>query len=124
MKRFLCLLFVLALLFSASAFADDLDVVGCWAQYSVLTTGAPSMSMLYLAEDHTCYYVTQQFRPDEAGFGRTYIGSWEFQIDGTLFVKIGNNAKLNLRFTSSGDIALDTLTMDVYVNITPFNLSK
>ena len=110
------------MLLPAAALADDVDVVGCWAQYSVLTTGAPSMSMFYLTEDHICYFLTQMFDPDEAGFGRTYVGSWEFLSDGTLFVKIGNSAKLNLKLSSSGGFAVDSDTMNVYVNITPFNL--
>jgi hypothetical protein len=123
MKKFIAVLFALVLLFSVSSFAEEPDVVGCWAQYSVLTTGAPAMSMLYLADDHVCYYLTQMFGPDEAGFGRTFVGTWEFLPDGILFVKIGNNATLNLELSQSGDLAVDTSTLNVFVNITPFTFA-
>ena len=122
MKKLIAVVLILVVLIPACAFAiDESDVVGCWAHYDVLETGEPCMSMMYLSEDNTCYYLIQLFHVDEAGLGRTYVGNWELIDDDSLYAKIGNNSDVNLRFTSDG-IAIDVETYDVYVNITPFTL--
>ena len=121
MKKLLAVFLILALLLPVAAFADDSDVVGCWASYQLLTTGCPCMTMLYLADDYTCYYFTQMYEHDEVGFGRTFIGSWEMQRDGSVFVKIGNYATLTLELYGSNNFAVSD-TLDVYVNITEFTL--
>ena len=121
MKKLFVLILAFVLLLPVLAAADDSSVVGCWASYQLLTDGAPCLTMLYLAEDHTCYYLTQMYHPDREGIGRTYIGSWEIQPDGSVFVKIGNSATLTLSFYSSQNFAVSD-TMDIYVNITDFTL--
>ena len=85
------------------------------------TTGAPTMTMLYLSADHTCYFVIQSFRTDEPGLGRSYVGTWNIQSDGTVYAKTGNNSDLTLTLYSN-NISVDKSTMEVYVNITPFSL--
>ena len=122
MKKIAALILAAALLFSACAFADDEDVVGCWAQYTLLTDGAPNMSMIYLAENHTCYYVVQSFHPDEVGLGRTYIGTWSMLSNGTVNAKVGNVAELDLEFYGDYTFAMDK-SLNVYVNITPYKLN-
>ena len=121
MKKLLAVFLIFALLLPVAAFADDSDVVGCWASYQLLTTGCPCMTMLYLADDYTCYYFTQMYEHDEVGLGRTFIGSWEMQRDGSVFVKIGNYATLTLELYGSNNFAVSD-TLDVYVNITEFTL--
>ena len=121
MKKLFVLILSLVLLLPVLAAADDSSVVGCWASYQLLTDGAPCLTMLYLAEDHTCYYLTQMYHPDREGIGRTYIGSWEIQADGSIFVKTGNNSSVTLSFYNSENFALSD-TMEVFVNITAFTL--
>ena len=121
MKKLLALILVLALLLPAATFAAESDIVGCWASYSVLNDGAPSMCMMYLSADHTCYFLVQMFHPDKEGLGRTYIGTWKLNSDGTLFVKSGNNTSMTLRFSDSGNLAVNMETMEVFANITPFS---
>ena len=119
MKKLICFLFVLVLLVPLAVLADDSSVVGCWAHYETLKDGAPMMSMLYFAEDYTCYYITQAFHPDKAGLGRNYVGTWELQDDGSIYAKTGNNTDMEL-ILYSDSLAYDSETMTVYVNITPF----
>ena len=121
MKKIAALILAAALLFSACAFADDADVVGCWACYEMLTDGAPAMSMLYLSDDHTCYYLIQSFHPDEPGLGRAYVGTWEIQNDGSIYAKTGNNTETILQLYSS-NIAIEKSSLNVFVNITQFTL--
>lgn len=121
MKKLFCLLLVLICL-PVISLSDDADVVGCWAHYEMLTDGAPMVSMLYLAEDHTCYFVTQMFHHDEAGFGRKYVGTWNLQSDGSIYAKIGNNSDMELTIYNES-IVFDRSTMQIYVNITPFTLN-
>ena len=117
MKKLLALVLIVALATPVIALADDADVVGCWAHYEKLTTGAPSMSMIYLSEDHVCYYLVQMFNKDEAGLGRTYVGTWEMQSDGTVLAKIGNKAKARLKFSNGFNAALDMETGSYYLSL-------
>ena len=121
MKKLIALFLVFALLVPFSALADESSWVGCWAQYSVGTDGTPTMTMIYLADDHTCYFVIQAFHHDEPGLGRSHVGTWELQPDGSVLAQTGNNTKTELTLYNDS-IALNMKTMDVYVNITPFTL--
>ena len=47
----------LALILPVAAQASESEVVGCWAHYDVQLNGAPAMQMLYLAENHTCFFI-------------------------------------------------------------------
>lgn len=121
MKKLLAIILIVALLLPFSAFADDSDVVGCWAHYELLTTGCPYMQMIYLAPDHTCYALLQSFDHDEAGLGRTYVGTWEMQSDGTVLAKTGNNSSTVLYFSPEYQAAVNTKTLAVFINLSSFD---
>ena len=121
MKKLLSVVLILAILLPFAAFADDSAVVGCWAHYEMQTDGTPSMAMLYLAEDHTCYFLIQAFHHDEAGLGRTHVGTWKIQSDGSIYAKTGNNTDMELTLYNE-NFAIKKDTLDIYVNITPFSL--
>ena len=124
MKKLITVILILVVLVPACAFAvDESDVVGCWAHYDVQNNGAPSMSMLYLSEDHSCYFIIQSFKPDEAWIGRTYVGTWKLLDDGSVYAKTGNNTDTKLTLYGSGGLAVNKETFDVFVNITPFTLN-
>ena len=120
MKRLLALILILALL-PVVALADESDVIGCWVHYELLKTGAPSVTFLFLAEGGVCYYLIQHFNVDEPGLGRTFVGTWEMQKDGSVLAKTGNNAETKLKFYEGYNVAV-TDFLDVFVNITPFTL--
>lgn len=117
MKKLITVVLILALLLPAAALADESDFIGCWAHYDRLESGAPSISVLYLAEGNVCYYVAQYFHADSAGPGRTYIGTWEMDSSNTLTAQIGENTKISLYLSAQGGAALDTKTFDLYVNL-------
>ena len=119
MKKLFALILALALLLSSAALADG--VVGCWAHYELLTTGCPSMEMIYLAEDHTCYFIIQSFDHDAAGLGRTFVGTWEMQADGTVLAKTGNNASTVLYFSPEYQVAMNTKTFGIFINLSTFD---
>ena len=120
MKKLAIIVLILVLLLPAIAAADG-SVVGCWAHYELQTTGCPYMVMLYLAEDHTCYYMIHAFRYDEEGIGRTYVGTWSMQSDGTVLAKTGDNTKTILYFSPSYQVAMDTKTFGMYINLSTFD---
>lgn len=120
MKKLFAVLLILAML-PVVALADESDVVGCWVHYAVLTTGGVGFEFLFLDESGTCYYMVQNFRTDEVGLGRTYIGTWEMQDDGTVVAKTGNYAEVKLKFSDGYTLAVSDL-LTVFVNITPFTL--
>ena len=122
MKKLITVTLILALLLPVLALADESDIVGCWACYDMQNDGTPAMFMLYLAEDHTCYFVVQAFHHDEPGIGRAHVGTWEMQSDGSLIAKTGENTTTKLRFYGSTSFAVDK-TGRVYVNITEFKLN-
>ena len=119
MKKLFALILALALLLSSAALADG--VVGCWAHYELLTTGCPSMEMIYLAEDHTCYFIIQSFDHDSAGLGRTFVGTWEMQADGTVLAKTGNNTSTVLYFSPEYQVAMNTKTFGIFINLSVFD---
>lgn len=121
MKKLLAIILIVALLLPFSAFADDSDVVGCWAHYELLTTGCPSMEMLYLASDHTCYFLIQAFDHDLPALGRTHVGTWEMQADGTVLAKTGNNSSTVLYFSPEYQAAVNTKTLAVFINLSSFD---
>ena len=71
MKKLITIILILALILPASALAlDESGLIGCYARYELLTTGCPSMTMLYLGENHVSFFLIQSFREDEPGLGR------------------------------------------------------
>lgn len=117
MKKLIALFFALALAFSAASCESMPFEEYCYfygfAHIETLKSGAPSMSVIYLSEDHTCYFLTQMFSPDEPRLGRAYVGTWETLDDGKIFAKIGDNATLTLKLSSLGSL-VDVDTMSVY----------
>ena len=117
MKKLLALIIVLAML-PVAVLADESAVVGCWAHYELMKSGAPEMTVLYLAADHTCYYLVQTYSLTEADFGRTYVGTWVINDDGDIDAKIGNNARMTLTLSKSGAAAICKSTGEIFVNLT------
>lgn len=117
MKKLITVILVLALLLPVAVIADESGVVGCWATYELLTTGTPSITVICLTEDHSCYYLAQMFHADEPGLGRAYVGTWEMLSDGSVFAKIGENTSKTLIFDDTYVIAIDTGTNKMYMNL-------
>lgn len=120
MKRLITIILVLALLLPAAALAyDESHAVGCWVTYDLLTTGAPAVRFIYLAEDHTCFFLVHQFGEDsDSGIGRTYVGSWKMTADETVEAKIGENTTTTLNIPSDlNGVAMDPKTMRIFVNL-------
>lgn len=122
MKKLITIILILAMLLPAAALADESDVIGCWVHYSLLTNGAPGVEFLYLSEDHTSYYLIQTYKPTEAWNGRTHVGTWEMNEDGTVTAQAGNVATITLKFSDDYTLAVSDL-ISVFVNITPFTLA-
>ena len=116
MKKLITVILILCLLLPAAALADDRPV-GCWATYSLLTTGAPQVTTIYLAEDHTCYFLIRLFDPDGEGNGRTFVGTWEQLPDGHFLAKTGNNTSTELIIGDDNTIAYNPATNEYYVNL-------
>ena len=117
MKKFLALLFALVLIVSA-AFCesmpfDEYCYFYGYGHIEVLKSGAPYMSIIYLSEDHTCYYLTQMFNTDEPRLGRAYVGTWETLDDGNIFAKIGDNTSRTLKPSALGSL-VDVETLEVF----------
>ena len=123
MKKLITIILALALILPVAAQASESDVVGCWAHYDVQLNGAPAMQMLYLAENHTCFFIIQSFKEDEAWIGRTFVGTWEMQGDDVVYAKTGNNSDTTLKLNTNNTLAVEKDTLHVFVNITPFTLN-
>ena len=115
MKKLVILILALSLLLPAVAFAADKEVSEFYGycHLEVAKDGTPFMSVIFFAPDQTCYFVTQMFRHDEPGLGRSYVGFWGYTSDGGVFAKVGDNVTLNFTISSFGDI-VDKNTLDVY----------
>ena len=112
MKKLIVSILIVALLLPVAALAEDVSsIVGVWVSHELLTTGAPSMSYLYLAEDHTSYYVIQAFKPDGPGLGRQFVGTWEITGPDEIDVKTGNTTHVTMTIT--GDYSYDQ-NMTIY----------
>lgn len=120
MKKLIALFFAFSLVFSAAScesmpFEEYCDFYG-YAHIETLKSGAPAMSFIYLTKDHTCYYLTQTFSPEEPRLGRSYVGTWEMLDDGKIFAKIGDNATRTLKMSSLGSL-VDVETMEVFISV-------
>lgn len=121
MKKLLALILIAALILPAIALAGENDVIGCWASYTLQKSGTPKMTMLYLAENHVCYFIVQTFAETEASLGRTYVGTWEMNSRGYVVAKIGNNSEMTLAFSESYGAALNVKTNELYINLAKFD---
>ena len=115
MKKIVILLLVVSLLLPAAAFALDreVDPYYGYAHIEIAKDGSPFMSVIYFAEDQTCYFLTQLFRHDEPGLGRAYVGTWGYTADGDVFAKTGDNTTRTFKISSLGSI-VDMDTMEVF----------
>ena len=114
MKRLITVILILCLLLPAAALAELPDVTGVWISSELLKDGAPSMSYIYLADDHTSYFVIQAFHPDSPGLGRQFVGTWEWISTDKVFVKTGNNTSTTLRIL--GDYSFEETTLTIYLH--------
>ena len=122
MKKLITVILILSLLLPAAAMTEELGIVGCWSHYELQTTGAPEIKTLYLAEDYTCYFIIQAFKPDGPGLGRSYVGTWELLDDGSVYAKTGKNTDMILRFADGYYVAYDVTMNEYYLNLDIFQL--
>lgn len=115
MKKLFAVILILALLLPAASLALDreIDFYYGYAHIEIAKDGSPFMSVIYFAEDQTCYYLTQLFRHDEPGLGRAYVGTWGYTADGDVFAKTGDNTSRTFAISSLGAI-VDKETMEVF----------
>ena len=119
MKKLIAVFLIFALL-PIVAVAEDSDVIGCWSTYLIITTGTPLLTMLYIAEDHTCYFTAQYFYSDSPAIGRAYVGTWEIRDEDYLVAKTGDDTETVLYLSPSRDSAIETSTGRLFVNISEF----
>lgn len=122
MKKLITVFLILALILPAAAIADDSDIIGVWVSTEILEEGSPQMSYLYLAEDHTCYFVIQMFHKNEPGIGRQYVGKWETLSSGDIYAKTGNNTSTTMRV--SGNYAMNRETGTIYTHVLTTTLNE
>ena len=124
MKKLIAIILIIALAVPALAMAESpLSIIGCWAHYELQTSGAPQMTMLYLAEDHTCYYMIRSFQPGEEGNGRVYAGTWEMDENCTVTAKTGENSTTVLRFSDGYFVAQNQKNGAYLLNLDIFQLN-
>jgi hypothetical protein len=122
MKKLITVILILCLFLPAAAFAiSESDVIGCYAYYEKLVSGAPAMYMIYFGPNHTCYYLIQAFSEDEPSLGRAYVGTWEVQSDGTIFAKTGNNTSSEFFIPEGAAVAYDKKLNQYYINISLYD---
>ena len=117
MKKLLVLILSFVFIFSlASAESFEPDPYYAYAHTEVTKDGAPYMSVIYFAEDGTCYFLAQMFFHDRAGYGRTYVGTWELTPEGYIHAKTGDNTDIIFKVvTIAGSVSLvDRATLQVY----------
>ena len=109
MKKLVAIILLLALIAPAASLAlSEADVPGCYVYYDLLKSGAPQMTMFYLAPNYSCYYLIQSYHEDEPGIGRSYVGYWEVQGDWTIYAKTGNNTDMVLIISDDASVGYDT----------------
>jgi len=115
MKRFVTLFLALALILPAASLAADPEVSKyCgYAHIEIAKDGSPVVTVIYFAQDQTCYYLAQAFRHDETGLGRSYIGTWGYTADGNVFAKTGDNTSRTFGIASDGSL-VDKETWEVF----------
>ena len=115
MKKLIAVLLILVLFLPSAVLADGPDFTGCWVHTETLTTGCPSVTFLCLTEDHRCFFLIQAFREEEAGLGRTFVGTWDIE-DGYVVAKTGNNTSTRLQFNEEYTVAFCPDTFSFYIH--------
>ena len=120
MRKLFAFLLAVCLLLPACSLAEEPDgIYGCWVHTETLTSGCPSLTFICLREDHTCFFLIQAFRDDEAGLGRTFVGTWAIE-DGTVLAKTGNNTTTPLLFDDNFAVAYNPNTLDLYIHTSKY----
>lgn len=114
MKKLIAVLLILVLFLPSAVLADS-PFTGCWVYTTMQTTDCPSVTFLCLREDHKCFFLIQSFREDEAGLGRTHVGTWDIE-DGSVVARIGGNVTITLRFNDDYSVGCDPHTLHFYIH--------
>ena len=115
MKKLIAVLLILVLFLPSASLADSPFFTGCWVHTTMQTTDCPAVTFLCLREDHKCFFLIQSFREDEAGLGRTHVGTWDIE-DGSVVAQIGGNVTIALRFNDDYSVAWDPYTLKFYIH--------
>ena len=116
MKKFLTVIMILILLLPAVSLADDtLDFYAgyCHTEMDEKNDDAPFFAVLHFTESHKCYYAEKKFYHDRPGQDNAYIGTWEYNEDNDVVVKIRDNIVFVFHFLKNGDL-INTSTMMIY----------
>ena len=104
-KLFVYLIIVFCLLCFSSAYAhDESYFYGTWVQFSDTDSGGASLCTFRLTPDHKAFYTAQNFRANELGIGRSFVGSWSVHND-TITIITGNNTKIEGYILENGFLA-------------------
>lgn len=117
MKKLIAVIMILAMILPAVVLADGQPFLGSWIHTETTTSGTPQILAVFLAENGRCYFLAQSFHEDEAGIGRTFVGTWELQTDGSVLAKTGNNTDTLLMFSGDYTVALNLKTYDFYAHV-------
>ena len=102
MKKLLTVILILAMILPAAALADVSSWLyeATWVHTDYGKSGGVTIEALCLNEDGTAFYVVQSFTAEEPMFGRAFVGSWEISGPDTIHVIIGNNAEMEMCYSS------------------------
>lgn len=114
MRKLIAVLLILVLFLPSAVLADS-PFTGCWVNTSMQTTDCPAVTFLCLREDYKCFFLIQSFREDEAGLGRTHVGTWDIE-DGSVVAQIGGNVTISLRFNDDYSVGWDPYSLKFYIH--------
>ena len=116
MRKLIAIVLILALILPAAALADpELDFYAgyCHVEMDEHNGDAPFFAVLHFTENHKCYYAEKKFYPDRPGQDNAFIGTWEYNDDGEVVVKIRNNTVFTLHIYKDGSL-INAETMMIY----------
>ena len=102
MKKLITVILILALLLPAAAMASVSSWLyeDTWVHTDYGKSGGVTIEAICLHEDGTAFYVVQSFTAEEPGFSRAFVGSWEVSGPDTIHVVIGENAEMEMCYSS------------------------
>jgi hypothetical protein len=107
MKKCLVVIMIMALLLPVVSFADQsLDFYAgyCHTEMDEKNGDAPFFSVLHFTENHKCYYAEKKFYPDRPGQDNAYIGTWEYNENNEVVIKIRDNTIFVFHLLDNGDL--------------------
>ncbi len=116
MKKMLSLLLVLILV-PMSVCAAELDFTSVYTHSEMVErqNDAPFISSIQFTEDHVCYYCEQMFYPDRPGQSNAMVGTWEYDDNGNVVVKLGRSAMVIVfQIAKNGDFLMNQDTKQIY----------